>query len=522
MLPVGGEAAAATRYRCGPRCREVTGPAPCTVAVMEKRTGPKIQSKMMKEAELDLVRDEYRNFVKDFEACKTKNILELEEQHKWLLCTIRHRLKRAMEFYKDNIEERRERLRDLLEAEEKDYMNQLNLLGETVLERQAKMRQQVKDLKIQREQERQKLIAEKLDQQFREQCKELQAELSHQREQELARDWQAQIEFNRRLQNQKKEEDQLFDELWEKDRLAKEERAEKELREENRKKQEALAIQLKQIAEINAKRVDQKHQKEHEAGVMKEKQRLSKLEDERLEREKVQKQKKLRDTLDSAKALKVKRITKEQEEEQALDIKLMDQALKEEADDAQALMQKKMDLRREQQLYRNYLAQKAEDEKRQEEEANRLIEADMEKTWAKRQERVRLKKEAQDRLQKEVMETRRLQIQEKLERNVKAPQQLAAERAKLEKSVEEQNQVEEEKLVRAKQERKANQQDLLTQINYQKEQREREKAERQRETEAAKLEEVAYQKKLQAALSKPLTDTEQIHPWRRKHCSEVC
>ncbi|XP_072108293.1 cilia- and flagella-associated protein 53 isoform X2 [Mobula birostris] len=464
MLPVGGEAAAATRYRCGPRCREVTGPAPCTVAVMEKRTGPKIQSKMMKEAELDLVRDEYRNFVKDFEACKTKNILELEEQHKWLLCTIRHRLKRAMEFYKDNIEERRER----------------------------------------------------------EQCKELQAELSHQREQELARDWQAQIEFNRRLQNQKKEEDQLFDELWEKDRLAKEERAEKELREENRKKQEALAIQLKQIAEINAKRVDQKHQKEHEAGVMKEKQRLSKLEDERLEREKVQKQKKLRDTLDSAKALKVKRITKEQEEEQALDIKLMDQALKEEADDAQALMQKKMDLRREQQLYRNYLAQKAEDEKRQEEEANRLIEADMEKTWAKRQERVRLKKEAQDRLQKEVMETRRLQIQEKLERNVKAPQQLAAERAKLEKSVEEQNQVEEEKLVRAKQERKANQQDLLTQINYQKEQREREKAERQRETEAAKLEEVAYQKKLQAALSKPLTDTEQIHPWRRKHCSEVC
>lgn len=59
------------------------------------------------------------------------------------------------------------RLRELLEAEEKEYMNQLNLLGETRLEKQAKMRQQVKDLKIRRECDRQRLIAEKLDQQFR-------------------------------------------------------------------------------------------------------------------------------------------------------------------------------------------------------------------------------------------------------------------------------------------------------------------------------------------------------------------
>ncbi|XP_051866115.1 182 kDa tankyrase-1-binding protein isoform X1 [Pristis pectinata] len=524
MLPEKKEAMA-TPCRRGPCCREVLGPTPCSVAVIEKHTGTRTQSKMMREADLDSVCQEYRKFVKDFEECKLKNVLELEEEHKRLLCSVRHKLKKAMEFYKDDIEERRERLRELLEAEEKDYVNQLNLLGETVLERQAKMRQQVKDLKIQRERDRQKLIAEKLDQQFREQCEELQTKLSHQREQELVKDWQAQIEFNKRLQNQQKEEDQLFDQLWEKDRLAKEERAEKEMREQNEKKQEILAGQQEQIAEADAKRMDQKRQKEQEAELMKEKQRLSKLEDERLEREKIQKQKKVRDILDNSRVLKAKRMAKEQEEEQALDIKLRDQALKDIADDAQAQMRKKMDLKREQQLYRSYLAQKADDEKLQEEEANRLIEADMEKTWAKRLEQMRLKKEAQDRLKKEVMETRKLQVQEKLEGNTKSPQQLAAERAKLDTFVEEQKQVEEEKLVREKQARKVFQQDLLSQINYQKQQREREKVERQREVEAGKLQEEAYQKKLQEALSKPYTGTEKIHPWRRKNCTvpnEVC
>ncbi|XP_069779990.1 cilia- and flagella-associated protein 53 isoform X2 [Narcine bancroftii] len=515
----------ATHGRRRPHCGAALGPIPCSLAATEKYTGTRSQSKIMREADRDAVCEEYKKFVEDFEAYKLKNVVELEKERKRLLCSIRQRLKEAMEFYKAGIEERRGRLRELLEVEEKEYINQLNLLGETLLERQAKMRQQVQELKMQREQDRQKLVAEKLDQQFREQCEELQTKLSHQRQQELAKDWQAQIEFTKRLQNQQKEEDKLFDELWEKDRLAKEERAEKEMREQNEKRQEILACQQKQMAETIAKCMDQKRQKEHEAELMREKERLSKLEDEQLVREKIQKQKKLRDTLDNSRTLKTKRIAKEQEEEQALDLKLRDQALKEVADDVQAQMQKKMDIRREQQLYRNYLAQKANDAKLQEEEVNQLIEADMEKTQTKSLEQVRIKKEAQDRLKKEVMETRKLQVQENLEKKTKTSQHLAAERAKLDKFVEEQKEEEDEKLAREKKIRKVLQQDLLSQINSQKKQREREKVEKQREVEAAKLRVEAYQKKIEEALSKPYVGTEKIHPWRRKNCtiaSEGC
>ncbi|XP_038646439.1 cilia- and flagella-associated protein 53-like [Scyliorhinus canicula] len=412
-LPADQKLAMAAKCR-GKNCnREVKGPTPCSVGLLAKSPA---KVDVMKELKLDLIAEEYANFVKAHKECEITNYVILEEEQMQLKGNIRHMVQKAMEFYKTDIEKRRARLRDLLEAEENEHMNQLSLMGETPLERQAKIRQHVKDLKIKKEKERQKLVAEKLDQQFRQQSEELQTKLSHQRELELVKDRKAQIEFNKNLQNQQKEANQIYEELWEKDRLAKEERIEKEMKEQYEKQQEVLAGLQEQMAENDAKRMDQKQRVQEEAKIMKEKQRLSRLEDERLAREKVQKQKEFRDGLNKSMALKEKRLAKEEKEEQALDTKIKEQTLKESADDAQEQLQKKLDLRRELQMYRKYLAQKADDEKRHEEEANRLMEADVEKTWAKRNEQVRLKKEAQDQLKKEVMETRKIQVQEHLDK----------------------------------------------------------------------------------------------------------
>ncbi|XP_048395388.1 cilia- and flagella-associated protein 53 [Stegostoma tigrinum] len=506
--------------KCGkkPCGREIKGPTPCSVGVLAKSSGNIANSDMLKQLEMDMRAEIYADFVKTHKEYETQNYIVLQQEQKQLKGDIRYRVQRAMEFYENGIEQRRRKLRDLLEAEESEYMNQLSLLGETPLERQAKMRQHVKDLKIKREQERQKLVAEKLDQRFREQCEELQTKLSHQRVLELVKDRKAQIEFKKKLQDQQKEEEQIFEDLWEKDRLAKEERVEREMREQHEKQQGVLAGLLEQMAETNAKRMDQKQMIKQEADLMKERQRLSKLEDERLAREKAQKQKDFCERLNRSMALKKKRLAKEEEEERALDAKIKEQALKESAEDAQEQLQKKLDLHREVQMYRKYLAQRADDERRREEETNRLIEEDVEKTWAKRNEQVRLKKEALDRLKKEVMETRRLQVQERLEKNMKTPEQMAEERAKIIQTVEELNKVEDEKLARVKQANQIHQQDLLAQIKYQKLQAEKKKAEEQREVEAGKLEEEAYQKKLQDALSQPYTSNDKIHPWRRENC----
>lgn len=59
------------------------------------------------------------------------------------------------------------RLKDLLAQEEEQYMIEMEAGQETLLERQAKMRERAKSLKEKREQERLQLVAEKLDQRWR-------------------------------------------------------------------------------------------------------------------------------------------------------------------------------------------------------------------------------------------------------------------------------------------------------------------------------------------------------------------
>ena len=59
------------------------------------------------------------------------------------------------------------RLKEMLLAEEQQYIEEMEAKEETTLERQAKMRERAKFLKEKREQERLKLVQEKLDQRWR-------------------------------------------------------------------------------------------------------------------------------------------------------------------------------------------------------------------------------------------------------------------------------------------------------------------------------------------------------------------
>ena len=59
------------------------------------------------------------------------------------------------------------RLRDLLRGEEEQYLIEMEDKQETMLERQAKMRERAKFLKEKREKERLEFVEEKLDQRWR-------------------------------------------------------------------------------------------------------------------------------------------------------------------------------------------------------------------------------------------------------------------------------------------------------------------------------------------------------------------
>ncbi|KAH0627830.1 hypothetical protein JD844_008294 [Phrynosoma platyrhinos] len=61
-----------------------------------------------------------------------------------------------------------QRLRNLLEAEEKGYLAEIELQEENIEGRQNNMRVRAKQLREKREEARRKLVAEKREQQFRE------------------------------------------------------------------------------------------------------------------------------------------------------------------------------------------------------------------------------------------------------------------------------------------------------------------------------------------------------------------
>ena len=58
-------------------------------------------------------------------------------------------------------------MRELLKSEEEQYLQEISSKQETVLERQAKMRERARMLRERRESERMALVEKKLDQRWR-------------------------------------------------------------------------------------------------------------------------------------------------------------------------------------------------------------------------------------------------------------------------------------------------------------------------------------------------------------------
>ncbi|XP_078530921.1 cilia- and flagella-associated protein 53 [Lissotriton helveticus] len=502
------------------RAREVTGPTPYSVAVRARlptsRPPDYVNQEMQRK---EKKREDTLAYIKQTEREHViSKFVELTD-YRILHNTVQGKVKEAMEQYKMGTEERRERLRDMLENEEKEHIKEMEAMQETTLEKLAKMRERAKYLKEKRESERLALVAEKRDQQFREQCEELRSLLSQNHERQVCTERLVQLSIKEQLQKQQKEEDDLYAQLWEKDRLLKEERAERDaqsLKERNRGMLDVLHLQM---AATEAQKMEEKRLKEEEGRIMAEQRRLYKMEEERAQREKLQKQQQTRNMLQSTLRLKMKRLAREQQEELTLDMKILEQLLQDTEDETLGSQQRKEEMRKEQQIYRDYLARQLEEEKLQEKEMDKLIDAELQKTWAKRTEQMRLEREARDRLMQEVMDMRHLQICEKLARNAGKQEELARDRELLEKAIEEHKQLELERASREKQQAKEYQDQLLCQAAYQKQRKEMETEEACREFQAGLQAEQAYQKKLQEILARPYVSHDNVHPLRRARIS---
>ncbi|XP_010848109.1 PREDICTED: methyl-CpG-binding domain protein 1 isoform X7 [Bison bison bison] len=496
--------------------REVKGPTPKVVIVRAKP--PKGQGA---EHHLQRIQHSHQKHhailasIKSIERDRLKTEWDQHNDRKFVDSLVKARVKDAMQGFIINTEERRNKLRELLASEENEYFTEMQLKEETIEEKKDRMRDKIRLLREKKEKERQDFVAEKLDQQFRECCQELRAELFCIHQKAVCEERKAQIAFNEELKRQKVVEEQMFSKLWEEDRLAKERR---EAKEERRQKELVENTRLglnAQVTSIQAQRQAAQRLKEEEALLVENENAQVKLENEQDKLKKQKTKQEIRAALQKALQEKMERMQQEYREEQDLNMKLMQNALQSLQEETDKKKQKKEDMRREQKIYYQYLAQRHEEEKAQEKELDRMLEKEKEKKFAEKDKELRLEKEARKQLLNEVMCTRKLQVQEKLQRKAKEQEERTMEQERINEGLKELNCEERENFIRRCSLAQEYRKQLQMQICSQQQAREAEEEEERREFEEGIAAEKSFQDKIQGILSTHQVVPRNIHPMRR-------
>ncbi|KAF4098578.1 cilia- and flagella-associated protein 53 [Onychostoma macrolepis] len=505
-----------TAHRSRTRCREVTGPGHSVALRAKPPLSKDVDDLFLRKRKQEAIRNEVLEFTKNQSSCDVRMRWERNTQCRMVSATISRRLREAREQYQMDIDERRERLRELLESEEQEFFREMEAKKETVLERQAKMLERAKTLRERRESERQRLVAEKLDQLFREQSEELRAVQVRRRQDEVCTERAAQIRTKEEVQRMQQEENRLFAQMWESDRLAKEEHHNQDVqrqRENNLQQKEYLQAQMETTEQ---QRIQAKQLKQEEAQLLREHREMLRMEAEREHRQKLQDQEKRRKQLDLSLRLKMKRLARDRQEELALDMSILEQLMTEERDEKQDEVLKKLERQEEQRRYREYLAEQLEEQKQQEAETEQLFESELQQAWARREAQWRQEKAARDRLMKDVIDTRRLQIQEKLNENLLKQAEPFKEREELDRILEENKLLDEEEKTRLREATQEYKADLLAQMLHRQRIHEAEQAEKEHEFQRGLWYQEQYNKKIQDILSRPISGTTAVHPFRRR------
>lgn len=496
------------------KTREFTGPTPSSVAIKARPPNKRPPEHLILERrKKEDMLAEYQKNTQYIGLNDLKNEWERWTDRKYKINTCKRKVDQYMQRNLFTVEDRRERLREMLRQEEEMYLCEMEDKEETVLERQAKMRERARSLKERRESERLQFVQEKYDQQFRNQCEELRSTLSKRQQDEVCAERLEQIRIKEEIQEEKKIEDQMYARLWEEDMMAKVAREERDAKAAHERNAEVLSVLRKQMAALEIAKEEGKRLKEEEAILLREQNALRAAEEQRKLEEKYRNQKQTREMLDLSLQLKMKKKAKEEQEELAFDLKMLEQLLEESRNEAMEQMQRKKELREEDRRYREHLAQMMEEEKLREAELETLIQSEVERMWQKRLAAWKLEREARKKLLQDVLRTRAEQVQERLRSNQIRQQEAERERLELIRTIEENRRLETEQAEKLHAKHQQYQDDLIGQIEYNQNLRREQFLRDEDEYMKGMQAEREYQSRLKACLDNP--EYERMHPMRR-------
>lgn len=495
------------------RCREFTGPTPHSVAIRAKPTSKRpVEHLILETRRKDELREQAIAETKYQKSCDLKSEWEKATDKRIKSNTIARRVEKLMQRGTFSLEDRRERLKEMLLAEEQQYIEEMEAKEETTLERQAKMRERAKFLKEKREQERLKLVEEKLDQRWRDNCEELRSTLSQRHQDEVFVERHEQLKMKEEKKKKELEVDKFYADLWAEDIQIKSMREEQTAREQIERNRETLKVLQVQIAACEKQREDEEKLKEMEAQWLKEEAKLREEEEKWLQEEKLRKQKAAKRSREVSIRLKKEKEAKEKQEELALDMKILEKLLDDTRNEVKEETQRKREMREENLRFMQYCAMNRKEDEEREKELERIVNEEVEKKWAQTIKQYKMERDARQKLLANVMKSREQQIEERKRIAEKEQEAEITERDALLAAIEEHKRLEAENQERIKNRNIGYQRDLDMQIDYQRRVKAKEIEEEEREFRMGQEAEAEYQRKLKEALDRPTID--KVHPLR--------
>ncbi|XP_049593719.1 cilia- and flagella-associated protein 53 isoform X1 [Syngnathus scovelli] len=471
------------------------------------------------------------------EACRVNNRWLLTSEARNAGHSVRRDVDDVMMQHRCAVHQRQQRLRQLLEDEERQLVLSARQARETPSERQAQMRERAKSLHDAREAQRRQVVALKLDQQFREQCQELRQAQSKQRFLQVCEERAAQLRSQRELALARQREDDMFQQLWRADAHAKEERERCEATRARRCDQMQTEFLRQQLDDAESQRQSRRRDRQEQARqqvlqtwpsscgrsgpqsahvtccLQEEQTQALQRQAQRERGLRHQGQAARRRLLDDSLRLKMERVAKEQQDELQLDLDILRQTLQDESQAQRDTADKRADLRDEQLRFRQYLADQTAARQKDEEEMEQMMGEKMKETWDRRERQNRLQQDARNRLMREVAESHQLQNAQKQQREVQRRADIAKERMEVDAALQDTKQADEELSKRQRRAYVAYQAELQAQVEQlRRQRREREDEERREQRHLEQLEQEKLERK-DRVLARPNDGI--MHPFRK-------
>ncbi|KAG8184878.1 hypothetical protein JTE90_016989 [Oedothorax gibbosus] len=391
---------------------------------------------------------------------------EAEGERRTLHSRVRREVGKASDATEEELGERRERLHDLLRSEEEKYLQEELEMGRGAEDPEAKwdrMLARYLELRTKKEEERQRVAHEKRELQFRLNCDDLRSQLSCRLQAEVA--YEGKIAASEKKTS--KIDDEAYDELWRRDEEAKKKMEEDEKMSRRRKAVKAKKEMMEQIEEKKERRWMQVLEKETDAEIRAEHNRLLALEAECEKEARRRKKEVVRSDLDACVNSKMRLKAQETQDDRLEDMFFLTQAMGD-AEDKMAREEKKKRLLLEQRNFLEYTREAGRRRNAEEVEAERICREAMDKEARKQQEDINKEKGHTKEKNREAAHVIRQQMEDNLEQLRRAFSANREMSNKVFKKDEEDKKMDKEKRTLAKEADLMYQNELLNQIEIKK------------------------------------------------------